>query len=150
MLLDALDDVLVAIRRIPQRPHYRRRLLAGLEMPGGPATLRALRVVERTDDEGPSIGEVAEALALDPSTASRVVDRCVGAGLLERTVDSDDRRRFNLRLTEAGRDLLGAAAMNRRALLEEVTGAWDREELQRLLELLGELRVGFDRLESTP
>jgi hypothetical protein len=83
--LDRLDEVLGRIRRVLQRPGYRRRLLEGLSTPVELALLRLLRVVERAGD-APTIGFVADRLAIDPSTASRVVERAVAAGLLERHV----------------------------------------------------------------
>jgi hypothetical protein len=57
--LDALDEVLVDVRRVLQRPGYRRRLLAAVGGPVELASLRVLRAVERspcwpTGSSGPS------------------------------------------------------------------------------------------------
>lgn len=147
-LFDALDDSLVALRGVPRRPGYRRRILEGLDVPGGAGTIRALRTVERWPDPGPSIGEVAERLGLDPSTMSRVIERCVAAGMLVRVADAEDRRRSHLRLTEPGRELISAASRNRRLLLAEVTRDWQPDDLRRLLDLLHELLEDFAELED--
>ena len=147
-LLDSLDDALVGVRRLSQRPGYRRRLLAGLDLPGGPGTIRVLRAVERSARSAPSIGEVAAALGLDPSTTSRVVDRCVVGGLLAREPHPGDRRRTHLSLTDAGDELLRAATTNRRALLAEATADWTAPDLKRLVELLRTLNEGFGRLDG--
>lgn len=149
-LIDALDDALVSVQRVPRRPGYRRRLLGSLDLPGGLGAFRVLRAVERAPDRAPSIGDIAEALAVDPSTASRVVERCVGAGLLTRTAQAGDRRRARLRLTDAGSDLLGQVSRNRRDVLGEVAGDWDDENLEQLLRLLRTLLAGLGRLEVDP
>lgn len=146
--LDALDEALVAIRQAQQRPGYRRRLLDGLSRDVDLATLRLLRVVQRADAP-PTIGTVADTLAIDPSTASRVVDRAVATGDLERRACTTDRRKARLRLTDAGQAVLDEATAHRRALLAEVTDTWDAGDLDRLVDLLHALSSGFERLETS-
>lgn len=144
---DALDDALVAIRRVMLRPGYRARLLEGLPGRVELATLRLLRTVQRHDG-APSIGEVAEVLTIDPSTASRVVDRAVESGRLERRACTDDRRRARLHLTLAGEDLLDRATERRRELLAEVTSDWTEDDLDLLVHQLTALVAGFGQLEG--
>jgi DNA-binding MarR family transcriptional regulator len=146
--LDALDEVLVDVRRVLQRPGFRRRLLAAVGTPLELGTLRALRAVERLGPGTPCVGDVAELLAVDPSTASRAVDRAVTAGLLDRSPSDRDRRRTRLGLTAEGRAVLERVTAARRELLAEVTAEWPPSEIQRLTELLTSLRAGFDRLED--
>ena len=50
---------------------------------------------------------MAEALLVKHHTASELVDRTQGLGLLERVRDAADHRRVRLVLTERGRELLG-------------------------------------------
>lgn len=145
---DALDDALVTIRRVLLRPGYRARLLDGLPGQVELATLRLLRTVQRHDG-APSIGEVAEGLMIDPSTASRVVDRAVGSQLLERRACTDDRRRARLHLTPTGTQLLDRATDRRRELLAEVTAEWTEDELDLLVRQLTALLRGFDQLEGS-
>jgi DNA-binding MarR family transcriptional regulator len=142
--LDALDDALVAVRRVLQRPGYRRRIAAGtgaVEL----GTLRLLRAVQRWSG-APSIGDVAELLIIDPSTASRVVDRALAAGLLEKRTCADDGRRARLHLTEQGEAVLDAATRQRRSVLAEVTADWTTDDLDGLVGRLEELLAGFDRV----
>lgn len=142
--LDALDDALVAVRRVLQRPGYRRRIAAGtgtVEL----GTLRLLRAVQRLPG-APSIGDVAELLIIDPSTASRLVDRALAAGLLDKRPCADDGRRARLHLSAEGGAVLDAATRQRRAVLAEVTADWDAVDLDRLVELLAALLEGFDRV----
>lgn len=51
-----------------------------------------------------SVGELAEALELDPSTLSRSADSLVRAGLVSRAEDQANRRRQILALAAAGRE----------------------------------------------
>jgi DNA-binding MarR family transcriptional regulator len=146
--LDALDDVLVDVRRVLQRPGYRRRLVAALDDPLELGTLRTLRAVERLGPAAPCVGDVADVLVVDPSTASRTIDRAVAAGLLARSPSEHDRRRTRLSLTAEGRAVLDRVTAARRDLLAEVTADWDPADIARLTALLTTLRAGFDRLES--
>ncbi len=75
---------------------------------------------------GTSATDVAEALGVHVSSASRTIDRLVGSGLLERREASDDRRRLDLAPTRDGERLLEKVMADRRG------------ELQRLLSLMGE------------
>lgn len=70
--------------------------------------------------QGPTIGDVADALLLRHHSAVGLVDRTVDAGLLRRVPDVDDHRRVRLRLTPRGDRIL--TRMSRRHL----------EELERL------------------
>ena len=49
---------------------------------------------------------VARALRVDPARMTHVADRLVAHGYLERAPDREDRRRWRLRLTDAGRERL--------------------------------------------
>ncbi len=145
-LLDQLDQALVEVRRVLQRPGYRRAVLGELSGTVELATVRVLRAVQRAE-QPPTIGALAEVLVVDPSTASRLVDRAVEAGILERRACDQDRRRARLHVTPAGHRLLGAVTERRRAVLAEATQGWDAAELTALLEGLERLLDGFDRVE---
>lgn len=146
--LDALDESLLAIRRVFQRRGYRARLLDDLSRDVELATLRLLRAVQRAE-RAPTVGAVSETLTIDPSTASRLVDRAVEGGLLERRSCVDDRRRSRLHLTASGQEVLDEVTARRRAVLAEVTDDWDDDDLDRLVALLSKLQAGFDRLETS-
>lgn len=145
-LLDQLDESLLGIRRVFFRAGYRQRLLDGLSRDLTLATLRLLRAIERSDGP-PSVGDVADALTIDPSTASRLVDGAVDAGLVERHSCTDDRRSRRLRLTTGGEAVVEEVTARRRQLLGQVTEGWDPDELAQLTEMLSTLRTAFDELE---
>src|SRR5690606_22844843 len=81
---DDLDELLTRILITRQRPDWRRRLLDSAGPVTSMSSLRALRAVELRERAGQaaSIGDVAEFLAVDHSTASRTVSAIVVAGLL--------------------------------------------------------------------
>lgn len=145
--LDALDEGLVGVRRLMQRPGYQRRFLAALGEPVELGTLRAVRAVGRLADDVPGVGDVAELLMVDASTASRLLDRAVSEGYVDRRSAPHDRRRTQLALTDAGAALLAKADAARRELLSEVTAGWDPADLDALASLLDRLRRDLDRLE---
>lgn len=147
--LHELDDLLTAARLAVQRPEYRRRLLRGLDIPGGIATVRVLRAVAiMSGSSAPSIKDVASRLAVEHSTASRGVDAAVRSGLLSKRPCADDQRRARLVLTSEGRTVLKRTSARRQEILEDVTKGWPPEHIVRMIELLDALRVGFDRLEE--
>lgn len=146
--LTELDDALFDIQRVARRPGYRARLLAAMDAPVELSTVRVLRAVERAGDTAPSIGDIAERLTIDPSTASRFVDQQVAAGYLQRHRDAADGRRSRLVLSDTGRALLGEVTAARRRILAEVTAGWNAADLDRLGDLLVHLRNDFDQLES--
>jgi len=84
-----------------------------------------------------TLRDIADALALDPATASPLIKRLEAAGLVARERDPADERALAIRLTEAGRAL--------RSRAESVPGTV-LERLGMNLEELEELRDGLTRL----
>ncbi|WP_033337552.1 MarR family transcriptional regulator [Catenuloplanes japonicus] len=119
-LLAAYDDDL------PQRlsASQLRALLTLAELPGG-INLRGL----------------ADRLGVVISSASRLCDRLVAAGLLERRQSDEDRREVLVRLSDSGRRLLGEVRSRRRERLAQVLSRMtpeDRAALRRGLEAFRE------------
>lgn len=63
---------------------------------------------------------IASALDIHPSSATRLCDRLVDAGLLDRTESTSDRRRVVLTLTDAGAALVDSVMDHRRDALEKI------------------------------
>ncbi|MBV9661723.1 MAG: winged helix-turn-helix transcriptional regulator [Acidimicrobiales bacterium] len=61
-----------------------------------------------TNDQLPTIGEVADWLKLRHHSTVELIDRAEAAGLLRRVADPDDHRRQRLALTEAATSRLDA------------------------------------------
>jgi DNA-binding MarR family transcriptional regulator len=81
---------------------------------------------------GISVSAAAAELGLVPNTASTLVSKLVGNGLLLRTVGETDRRVGQLRLAEPTQQLVDASRAARRALLSEVLGELDGDQIDSL------------------
>jgi DNA-binding MarR family transcriptional regulator len=80
--------------------------------------LRALLAVEEAP--GVNLRRLAEALNMILSSASRLCDRLVAAGLIDREPSKADRREIALSLTPTGEGLLAELRAERRRRLAEV------------------------------
>jgi DNA-binding MarR family transcriptional regulator len=80
--------------------------------------LNALLVVER--DEGINLRGLAGQLRMILSSASRLCDRLVASGMVERVPGRADRREIALYLTPSSRQLLDHLRTTRRELLTDV------------------------------
>jgi DNA-binding MarR family transcriptional regulator len=78
--------------------------LAGQSDCCGVTSAQCHLILELDSRGSASVGELASALELDPSTLSRAVDGLVKAGFASRREDQANRRRLILELTEAGQD----------------------------------------------
>ena len=103
-------------------------------------TLAIVRILQRRGTL--QVSDIAHALRVDISVASRQVSQLVDDGLVERTVDDGDRRVRTIRLSPAGRALAVeiAAVLERRA--HEVFADWSSEEL-------ADAAATLDRLTTT-
>ncbi|GJF08118.1 MarR family transcriptional regulator [Mycolicibacterium cyprinidarum] len=143
---DHLDELLTRIHLARQRPAWRRRLLAEAGAVTNVSTLRVLRAVEehQRTGGGASIGDVAEFMAVEHSTASRTVATVVAAGLLTKTSAPDDQRRCALVLTDTGREALAAVTGRRRELVAETIADWPDADVDTLVALLDRLTDRFE------
>ncbi|WP_346271797.1 MarR family winged helix-turn-helix transcriptional regulator [Pseudonocardia sp.] len=105
-------------------------------------TLPQLRILVMVASRGPlNLGAVAAGLRVHPSNATRAVERLVVAGLLSRDDDPADRRNLQLRLTDAGRDLVATVMDSRRAA---IAGILERMPARRRRTLAAALRSFAD------
>lgn len=145
--LDRMDQALLAVRHWARRPgpraRLRERVPVGVDLP----TVQVLRAVEGAA-QAPTIGEVAEALGVAPSTASRFVEQVEAKGAVERHRSDADARRALLAVTDEGRRLLGEVNRARRDVLAEATAGWPQRDRVRLAGLLERLDAGLDGLED--
>lgn len=65
-------------------------------------------IIELSSCSSPTMGEIAERLLLDKSTASRLIAKAMKKGYIKSTLDSNDKRKRFLHLTELGRKTLEA------------------------------------------
>jgi DNA-binding MarR family transcriptional regulator len=74
--------------------------------------------------------ELAAALTVNPSTATRMCDRLVRKGLIRRHRQAGDRRTIRIALTAAGRNLVAQVTHRRRAELARLLGALPPDQHQ--------------------
>lgn len=80
-------------------------------------------------EQGPTnLTGLATALDVAPSTALRMIDRLVTAGLVERTVPPDNRRETHLTLTRAGQGTVRTVTQRRRRDLQSVIQEIPRDQ----------------------
>lgn len=96
--------------------------------------LVSLRLTPDMDQIG-----VARAIGLDRSTAGSVVERLVNRGLIERIVNSKDRRRRSLKLTTKGQETLKSADPASFQAQTKLVQGLDKREVETLIDLLGRL-----------
>lgn len=93
------------------------RTLAPIEEQLTASQWRALVVV--AGRQGTALHEVATALGVHPSTATRTCDRLVAADLITRNDDPDDRRYLALTVTDEGRQLVESVYAARRQAITD-------------------------------
>ena len=78
-----------------------------------------------------TVGAVAARLSVAPSTASRLIERAVTTGMVERGRAASDARRVALTLTDDGSALAARARSYRRDRLADMLGSWPPERIER-------------------
>ncbi len=143
-----LDETLVRLRRLwtASRAHV-------VDDLGGRVEMSSVLVVEACARAGSTsvvevtVGDVAAFLDVEPSTASRLVERAVTAGLVRRTPSTASARRTALDLTEAGRALRARATAARLDWLSRVVAEWSHEDLRAFAAALARFA---DAVATTP
>jgi DNA-binding MarR family transcriptional regulator len=102
---------------------------------------------------GRRLADLADALAVSPSTATRMCDRLVRKGLITRTRDDMDRREVKLEVTAEGRKMVMDVINRRRvevcALLTSIPRG-SRRQLVDSLQLLSTATAAATATASTP
>ena len=110
------------------------RSLAGL---AEDVTLAQYRVLIELMIRGPQrVSDLASALAVDGSTATRMCDRLVHKLLVQRRRVSSDRRGVRVSLTPAGRDLVQQVSKWRRGEIARILRRLPAEDRPRVLAAL--------------
>ena len=111
------DAVLVASRALVG---VAARSLAGTEDTVTLVQYRALVLLAARGEM--NVGGLAEALAVHQSTATRLCDRLVARGFLNRVHSRENRREVVVSLTRAGQALVRSVTVKRRAELDRIMG----------------------------
>jgi DNA-binding MarR family transcriptional regulator len=97
---------------------------------------------------GHRMAELAAAMRVDASTATRAVQRLVDAGYALRTAAPDDARGVTVVATDAGHAAHEAVAGRRRAAIVAMTSVFDHDERAALADLLERLVAALDEYVS--
>jgi len=104
------------------------------------ATGEQWRVLDKLADEGSRpIGELAQLLGIHPPTMTKLVDRMVGSGLVQRIVDEADSRRVLIYITDVGLHLFAKLAERAAAFQLKLSSRLGATEASQLTALLGNL-----------
>lgn len=109
-----------------------------------PGQMDTLDLLAQADDW--RMGDLATALRVDPSTATRAVQRLVRVGLAQRDACSEDGRVVKVRITAAGRSRHEEAAARRSQVMERLLAEFDPAEQETLAALLERFVAALDRL----
>ncbi|MEN3310275.1 MAG: hypothetical protein V7603_6477 [Micromonosporaceae bacterium] len=121
---------------------WSRRWAAGIAGGSGSDTgpighVLVLEAIDAAGGEGPAqIGAVAVELGLDRSNASRMLASAVSAGLVTRTVSTEDARRTELAITPAGRRMLAGARAWQQRTFARLVADWPAADARRFASYL--------------
>lgn len=102
-----------------------------------------LRILRGAGAEGLPTLEIGRRMLERQPGVTRLVDRLVGKGLVDRERDREDRRRVVCTITEEGLDLLGRVDRGMARVDHDVASALSGDEQDALVELLDALRAGL-------
>jgi DNA-binding MarR family transcriptional regulator len=116
-------------------------------------TMTQLRVLfllraEGGASAGASAGAMAEALKVAPSTLTRIVDRLVRQGLVQRETDDGDRRLVRHYLSASGASTVEEMERGFLARMNQVMDRLSAAQLERLTSALEDLTAALDAQEA--
>ena len=147
--LTLYDRALVALRRIMRATDLQAKKLAretGLTLP----QFMILQTLKDTDDA--TIGSIAQEINLTQATVTTIIDRMQARGLVTRHRNTSDLRKVNVRMTDAGRELVerGPATLQDRfgdrfAALPD----WERHTIVAMLQRVAML-MDAEKIDAAP
>ncbi len=106
--------------------------------------IAVLVVVKR---RGPlSMSAIAQELSYSKQNLTKIVDRLVKEGLVDRSPDTSDRRVLNIEMTEKGRQFMADRRERMRARLVEDLSHLSDEELEELMDTFERVRGALPKL----
>lgn len=114
--------------------------LADLSGPRMGILMRLLVEEERGNHQGISPTRLSHYQNVKKNTVSSLLSGLEEQGLVERTIDPEDKRGFNIRITPAGRERITASMPERVRLINQLTAELTNAEKQHMITLLEKLR----------
>lgn len=109
-------------------------------------TLPQYRMLVVLDQEPTNLSKLAAALNVAPSTAMRMVDRLVGAGLVERSTPPANRRETLLTLTTGGKRAVRTVTGRRRRDLRAIVRRLPEQQRPALASAMAAFAVAADQV----
>ncbi len=88
------------------------------------------------DHDGSSVKDIAERVQVDSPAITGFVDRLIREGLVERSVDQEDRRAMKIHLTPKGRELATTLLPVAQTLNKKIEDLVGKKEITKLLKIL--------------
>ncbi|MEH6757283.1 MAG: MarR family transcriptional regulator [Parasphingorhabdus sp.] len=139
---DNLGFVISDITRLIRRTFDQRAKEIGITRP----QWRVLTMLNR--HQGAKQSELAEMLELDAMTLCRMIDRLQSGGLIERRPDPQDRRAWQLYLTDEATPLINRLRPMGEALLQEAIRGIDKPDQELLQNLLDQIYANLSALDA--
>jgi DNA-binding MarR family transcriptional regulator len=130
--VDALVNAFLAASRVLMAVSA--RSIAAVEETVTLTQFRTLIVLERHGQL--NLQKLADHLGVNASTAMRMIDRLIAAGLVNRTENPNSRREVVLTLTEQGTRLVSEVMSRRRAEISQIVMAMQPERQAELVAVL--------------
>ncbi len=131
--VDATEMVLVASRALVG---VVARSLSAVESEITLRQYRALVVLAASGAQ--NVSALAEALEIHPSTGTRLCDRLIAKGLIERMTSTESRREVTVTLSTAGQALVRSVTARRRKEIRRIVDRLDPGAEARLIDALAE------------
>lgn len=143
--IERIGDGLVLMKLMIGRRIIGRTAMANRAAAMEVSALDALSIVpDGETGQGAMINDIARAMRVDQSRASRLVSTLVRHGLVERRVSPDDARRARVVRTARGSEMLEEVAQLRNTLISHVIADWEDEDCERFSKLLTRFLDAFD------
>jgi DNA-binding MarR family transcriptional regulator len=151
-LLEATASISRLTRMLRRTRVYERACLeAGITLDR--IGLQILGLVRKAE-QPPSLKELAEAMQVEGPHATRQVQRLVARGLVEKTVDPEDRRVARITLTPQGTDLIDRYHAVIKSWMREAVADWPAEDRKQVCTLVNrwvdDIEAYFDKVEAQP
>ncbi len=125
-----------------------RRTLDGTLRDLGMTSLQWRTVARLKREPGMRQSELADLLEVEPITLSRMIDRLADSGMVCRKADPNDRRAWNLYLTDKTDGLIRQLEVEAKRVEDHAFGGLSDEERQTLAGLVERVRANLSRKEA--
>jgi MarR family 2-MHQ and catechol resistance regulon transcriptional repressor len=144
----AVEVNLAIIRASNMFARALRRRLEPLQFGLNPPRYLVLRTLFLADQQRLPVGEIARRLGVSSTNLTTLIDVLVRDGWVDRVSDDQDRRLIYAQLTDLGRERCEMMLPKMLDLMHELVAGIPREDQQRLVASLTQMRAAAESFES--